>query len=133
MTVVHAVNVSTTLGTRDGRCVELRETAMQYIFVYMYMFFFKFRNYFCKAASNVGPYGLFWQPALVCYSSILYLCLLIGQIKMLACSSTECFKKVAPAKTFWNIFTSAVFLREIMHILLAVHIHIHLPIFVDLS
>jgi len=38
-----------------------------------------------KAASNVGPYGLFWQPALVRYSSILYLCLLIGQIKMLAC------------------------------------------------
>jgi len=25
-------------------------------------------------ASNVGPYGLFWQPALVRYSSILYLC-----------------------------------------------------------
>ena len=38
-----------------------------------------------KASSNVGPYGLFWQPALVRYSSILYLCLLIGQIKMLAC------------------------------------------------
>ena len=37
------------------------------------------------AASNVGPYGLFWQPALVRYSSILYLCLVIGQIKMLAC------------------------------------------------
>ena len=30
--------------------------------------------FFCKAASNVGPYGLFWQPALVRYSSILYLC-----------------------------------------------------------
>jgi len=39
-------------------------------------------DFFCKAASNVGPYGLFWQPALVCYSSILYLCLLI---EMLAC------------------------------------------------
>ena len=38
-----------------------------------------------KSASNVGPYELFWQPAFVCYSSILYLCLLIGQIKMLAC------------------------------------------------
>ena len=27
--------------------------------------FFKFRNFFGKAASNVGPYGLFWQPAVV--------------------------------------------------------------------
>ena len=42
-------------------------------------------DFICKAASNVGPYGLFWQPALVCYSSILYICLLIGQIKMFAC------------------------------------------------
>ena len=50
----------------------------------MYMFFFVNLEFFCKAASNVGPYWLFWQPALVCYSSILYLCLLIGQIKMLA-------------------------------------------------
>ena len=41
--------------------------------------FFYFRIFFCKAASNVGPYGLFWQPALVCHSVILYyicLCLL---------------------------------------------------------
>jgi len=22
-------------------------------------------EFFCKAASNVGPYGLFWQPALM--------------------------------------------------------------------
>jgi len=29
-------------------------------------------EFFCKAASNVGPYGLFWQPALVRYSLILY-------------------------------------------------------------
>ena len=41
--------------------------------------------FFCKAASNVGPYGLFWQPALVRCSSMLYLCLLIGRIKMPAC------------------------------------------------
>jgi len=47
--------------------------------------FLNFLLFFCKAARNVGPYGLFWQPALVRYSSILYLCLLIGQIKMLAC------------------------------------------------
>jgi len=40
-----------------------------------------------QAASNVGPYGLFWQPALVCYLSTLYLCLLIGQIKMLLSSA----------------------------------------------
>ena len=32
----------------------------------------------------LGLTGLFWQPVVVCYSSILYLCLLIGQIKMLA-------------------------------------------------
>ena len=38
-----------------------------------------------KAASNVGPYGLFWQPALVCHTLILYMFLFIGQIKMLAC------------------------------------------------
>ena len=37
------------------------------------------------AASNVGPYGLFWQPALVCHTLILYMSLFIGQIKMLAC------------------------------------------------
>jgi len=60
---------------------------MLYLYMYMYMFVCLFFNleFFCKAASIVGPYGLFWQPALVCYSSILYLCLLIGQIKMLAC------------------------------------------------
>ena len=53
--------------------------------MYMFVCLF-FSRFFCKAASNVGPYGLFWQPALVrTYSSILYLCLLIGQIKMLAC------------------------------------------------
>ena len=51
----------------------------------MFVSFFLNLQFFCKAVSNVGPYGLFWQPALVCYSSILYLCLLIGQIKMLAC------------------------------------------------
>jgi len=41
--------------------------------------FFTLEIFFCKAASNVGPYGLFWQPALVCHSVILYyicLCLL---------------------------------------------------------
>jgi len=38
-----------------------------------------------RCAANIAVYELFWQPALVRYSSILYLCLLIGQIKMLAC------------------------------------------------
>ena len=53
----------------------------------MYMFVCFLVRFFCKAASNVGPYGLFWQPALVRCSSMLYLCLLIGRIKMLACSA----------------------------------------------
>jgi len=52
------------------------------MFVCLFVFNLEF---FCKAASNVGPNGLFWQPALVRYSSILYVCLLIGRIKMLAC------------------------------------------------
>ena len=50
-----------------------------------FFYFFLIIYFFCKAASNVEPYGLFWQPALVRYPSILYLCLLIGQIKMLYC------------------------------------------------
>ena len=53
--------------------------------MYMFVCFFTLEFFFCKAASNVGPYGLFWQPALVCHTLILYMSLFIGQIKMLAC------------------------------------------------
>ena len=58
-----------------------------------------------KAASNVGPYGLFWQPALVCHTLILYMSLFIGQIKMLACllalvNSSSPREKVLP----WALF-----------------------------
>ena len=42
--------------------------------------------FFCKAASNVGPYGLFWQPALVLYSSILgYIFVFIDRANKDAC------------------------------------------------
>ena len=58
-----------------------------YMFVYC---FFYFRIFFCKAASNVGPYGLFWQPALVCHSLILYMSLFINwankDVCLLACT-----------------------------------------------
>ena len=40
---------------------------------------------------NVGPYRLFWQPALVCHTLILYMSLFIGQIKMLACFLSNYF------------------------------------------
>jgi len=62
-----------------------------YMFVCMFFskIFFFFFFFLCKTASNVGPYGLFWQLALVRYASTLYLCLLIGQIKMLACLLDE--------------------------------------------
>jgi len=33
-----------------------------YLYSVLYVFFNL--DFFCKAASNVGPYGLFWQPAL---------------------------------------------------------------------
>jgi len=48
------------------------------------------------------------------------------------------FQKSSPSKTFWEYFHfCSVFLREILHIcwphLLAIHIHIYLPVFVNLS
>jgi len=46
---------------------------------------------------------------------------------------TGCFKKVAPAKTFWNIFIWLSLFAWNFGILLAIHIQIHLPVFVDLS
>ena len=36
-----------------------------YVYVCLFVFLVRFFYIFCKAASNVGPYGLFWQPALV--------------------------------------------------------------------
>ena len=61
-----------------------------YVYVYVCLFFY-FRIFFCKAASNVGPYGLFCQPALVCHSLILYMSLFINWANkdacLLACST----------------------------------------------
>ena len=59
--------------------------------------------FFCKAVSNVGPYGLFWQPALIRCSLMLYLCLLIGRIKMLAACLEEInHKKSKKSFLFWQ-------------------------------
>ena len=67
-----------------------------------YMFvccFFLFRI-FCNAASNVGPYGLFWQPALYFIHRYNTLCLLIDQIKMLACFCTLMIGNLVSRKTW---------------------------------
>jgi len=75
------------LGVRDvisisGRFIQPHQRSCNRVYVCLFVFLL---DVFCKAASNVGPYGLFWQPALVRCSSMLglYLCLLIGRIKML--------------------------------------------------
>ena len=49
-------------------------------------------DFFCKSASNVGPYGLFWQPALVRCSQMLQLCLLIGRIFIPGASTRKCLQ-----------------------------------------
>ena len=64
----------------------LVERRARYLFYCLFVCLFFNLDIFCKAASNVGPYGLF-LAACPCtlFIDIISVCLLIGQIKMLAC------------------------------------------------
>ena len=72
------------------------------MFVFLVRFFLQ--------GQQCWAYGLFWQPALVRCSSMLYLCLLIGRIKMLALVADQAEDRVQavpvrPQVTHWS-FTS---------------------------
>ena len=66
-------------------CLYLCTVAHACLFVLFY--FFNLLTFFCKAASVIGPVGLFWQPVLVLVDTVL--CMLwFGLIKIPATTTT---------------------------------------------